>query len=484
MTSRSLLFVLLLLGAGSVRADAPPPSAEVRSKPSDYAMGLTLDVQPDLAVQTFLLPREVYRGARADLSDLAVFNREGEPLAWALRKVPRAKELHRTTRNVPLFPLRGPSDLPASGMALHLERSSDGAVVGVRMKGAGDEPKDDKLLAYVLHTGAPDHDITALRFELGEASGSALSHVRIEASDDLSHWRLLRADQAIGRLEHAGHQISLTRLAEIRTRAPFLRISWSGELPFAITKVDVEHEELSAEPELETPLITLGPVPLVDGSYRLDLGGSFPLRSLTPHFAGKDVLFAATLSVGDEWPPARQVFGGQLYQLSHEGADLRSDAIALVEARVSAREQNIEARVSAREQNVELRARYLRLKPLAEASAPREPVRFAVAYAPEQLLFVPRGQGPYLLAYGSHHLHPAPFDAERLTAFLSSEQRARLPLASAHGLSVRTLGGEAARTAPKAPLPMRTWLLWAVLVAGAALLIGLSLRLLRKTGGA
>ena len=40
-------------------------------------------------------------------------------------------------------------------------------------------------------------------------------------------------------------------------------------------------------------------------------------------------------------------------------------------------------------------------------------------------------------------------------------------------------GGDAALHAPPPPLPWRRWLLWAMLVGGAALIAGLSLSLLR-----
>jgi hypothetical protein len=68
-----------------------------------------------------------------------------------------------------------------------------------------------------------------------------------------------------------------------------------------------------------------------------------------------------------------------------------------------------------------------------------------------------------------------------LIAFLTPEQRAALPLESARATKQRTLSGEAARSQPQSPLPVRTVLLWSVLVAGAATLIFLALALLRKS---
>ncbi|HET7923946.1 MAG TPA: DUF3999 family protein, partial [Rhodanobacteraceae bacterium] len=40
-------------------------------------------------------------------------------------------------------------------------------------------------------------------------------------------------------------------------------------------------------------------------------------------------------------------------------------------------------------------------------------------------------------------------------------------------------GGEAALKAPPRPVPWRHWLLWAILVGGAALIVALAISLLR-----
>jgi Protein of unknown function (DUF3999) len=452
------LLLSLLLPALSAHAEEPAP----RPKPMDYAQGVALTPEPGLAVQTLLVPLAVYRAARADLSDLSVFDGEGRPVPWALRTVTKLSERKRHEDVLPFFPIYGQRSARASLLALEVERSADGAVIAVRTPQAAQEAASQQLLAYIVHTGAPAEDLTALRFELSAASTSFLLPIQVEGSDNLSDWRVLAQGEAIGRLVHAGQLVERTRVPLAATRAAFLRITWAGELPVAVSKILAEHEQLSATSPLAPRELALGPITLKDGAYRVDLGGTLALESITPHLPSDDVLLTATLLLGEGGDAAlRQVFTGQIYRLSHAAAALDSGPIALSAAR----------------------ARVLSLRIDSRSEPPKEPLTFSVAYAPDQLLFVPHGTGEHLLAFGSHRAEPAPFAAAPLLAFLSPEQRARLPLESARVGALRTLAGEAARKPPKAPFPMRTALLWSVLVAGAATLILLALRLLKRTQG-
>jgi hypothetical protein len=432
----------------------------------DYASGIALTPEPGLAVQTLLLPLAVYRAARADLSDLSVFDGEGRPVPWALRTVTKLSERKRHEQALPFFPLYGPRSARASALALEVERSADGTVIAVRTPQAEKDAPNEQLLAYIVHTGALAEDLMALRFELSATSASFVLPLQVEGSDNLSDWRVLAQGEAIGRLLHAGQEVERTRVPLAATccpRAAFLRVTWAGELPATVSKIWAEYEQLSATNPLAPRELSVGPIALEGGAYRVDLGGTLALASVTPHLPRDDVLLKATLLLGDgSDAPLRQVFAGQIYRLSQAASALESGAIALSATR----------------------ARVLSLRIDSRSEPPEEPLTFSVAYAPDQLLFVPHGSGEHLLAFGSHRAEPAPFAADPLLSFLSPEQRARLPLESAHVGAVRTLAGEAARKAPEAPFPMRTALLWSVLVAGAATLILLALRLLKKTQGA
>jgi hypothetical protein len=456
--SLALVFALVVSPAS---ADAPTPD---KVKPTDFAAGIALTPKPELAVQTVLLPLEVYRGARADFSDLSVFDAEGHAVPWAIRTVAKLSEVQRREQDVAFFPIYGAKSTQASALALRVERSAEGAVIAVHTPETSAAAQGEKLLAYIVHTGTPSADLIALRFELEPGDTSFVLPVQVEGSDNLSDWQVLSRGEAIGCLAHAGQAVLRQRIGIAPTRAAFLRITWSGELPLRVERMFAEQESVLARSQLAPRHVAVGPLPFKDGSYRLDLGATLALESVSPTLPAGDVLLKAALFIGEDGVQGAQpVFDGQIYRLSHASTALSSAPIALSSQRARVLELRIDTRAS---------------------EPPTQPLQFDVAYAPDQLLFVAHGSAPHLLAFGSYRAQPAPFTAERLIAFLSPEQRASLPLESAQLGSLKTLGGEAARKAPKAPVATRTLLLWAVLVLGAGTLVALALRLLKKTSGA
>ena len=106
-----------------------------------------------------------------------------------------------------------------------------------------------------------------------------------------------------------------------------------------------------------------------------------------------------------------------------------------------------------------------------------------LAYTPDRFVFLAQGAGPFRLVAGSattHH-NDAPVDVALRQLRSSAGNEWMPPLA---GLGARTeLRGAQALTATPAARPdtWKTWLLWGVLVAAAAVVGGLALSLLRKS---
>ena len=95
--------------------------------------------------------------------------------------------------------------------------------------------------------------------------------------------------------------------------------------------------------------------------------------------------------------------------------------------------------------------------------------------------FVARGGSPYTVAFGSAVAGLAERPAALLLRDIGSEQDQGLVVA-ARASPVFTLGGEERRKAPPPPFPWKTWLLWAVLISGVALLALMVRKLWRQLG--
>jgi hypothetical protein len=122
-------------------------------------------------------------------------------------------------------------------------------------------------------------------------------------------------------------------------------------------------------------------------------------------------------------------------------------------------------------------ARYyqLRVEPMGGGLGAGAP-ELVTYHSPDQLLFLRRGEGPFTLAYGRYRVQHARFEADDLLS-LSPDQ----PTPTAEGTlgEVKTLGGKDRLAEPKAPPPYKTYAVWAVLIAGVALLGTIALRLAR-----
>jgi hypothetical protein len=451
----SLWFAL----APIARADEPPRAAQARET-SDFAQGLRLAIQPQLSVQTLLLPLAVYRGMRPTHDDLAVFNAAGEPVPFALRTLHAHTHQREEEVSLPVFPIYEPvgQGAPAGSLRLRVERKADGTILDIAAPDAPRGPANAGLVAYIFDASKLEQPASRLKLALALGVDSATTEVQVEASDDLAAWSSVAASAVIGQLRHAGQSIARSEVEISPTRARFLRLRWQGSAPPQLhgALAVIEREAAGSAPAFAR--VTLDAARAQEHVYRLDLGGIVPLLRVAPRLPA-NTLIAGELGLSSvagqtTVPP----FTGQLYRLQHENTELLSPAV------------EAEGR----------RARYLTLRVDPRTDALPAALPFEVDYAPEQLLFVTRGPGAHVLAFGSYKQTAPAFDAEQLLDFLPEAARAALPLESARVDGAVKLGGAAARNAPPPARSYRMHVLWAVLIAGAGTLLVLALRMLRR----
>ena len=103
----SALVVCLL-----ARSACAQPSAEQALGLSDFAYSVPLTGEPGRAVQTVLVPLEVYLNVlRKDLGDVRVFSESGQEVPHAVRKLSEHSERELPPQTLPLFPLREADNL-------------------------------------------------------------------------------------------------------------------------------------------------------------------------------------------------------------------------------------------------------------------------------------------------------------------------------------------------------------------------------------
>jgi hypothetical protein len=480
----ALLAALAALAMSAAAANATPPAsgdADQPLRPDDFAAGFALELPAgdSAPIAALLLPPQVYRRVRdARLADVRVFNAAGEEVPHAIRKLapvqPHAGEQQPLLR----FPLPMSDDArDRDRLDLRIERSADGRVLAIHSQSAAKPQTAEpplRIAGYLLDSGASERDdrrpIVALRVKLAAPPSGMVLPLELEASDDLISFSPLASEGALVHLDYAGQRVDRDRIELSPTRARFLRMRCGGACPSEVLEVIAERAPAVRAPELERISVVGRAVAGERGVYRFDLGGPLPVEQLELELPADNTVIAAELRAGNA---ARSDNAGKqasaqlapllharFYRVSAQGRTLHGPRLEIAPRRDRYYELRVENRGGGLGQGVP---------------------RLHTFHVPEQLLFARRGAAPFTLAYGSVRAAPSDFSADELLALLPAAPGGKTklePTRAALG-AARTLGGDAALRPPPAPLPVKTYVLWAVLIAGVALLATLAIRLVR-----
>jgi len=243
-------------------------------------------------------------------------------------------------------------------------------------------------------------------------------------------------------------------------KAKYLRLSWPGSQPGLVVR------KLSAEFSTETNQVArswIEAVPATStgkpGEFGFDLGANVTVDRLRIELPQPNTVVAVSVaSRTDPQGEWRQVTGVMLYRLTRDkGGEITSPDIEIKP----------------------LTHRYwlLRVDQRGGGLGSGAP-RLSAAYARQQLVFVPRGPGPYQLAVGSASVKPGAFPIASLVPGYKEDSLAGIP--EVRTGDTRILGGEA-RLREQKPLPWRRIALWGALVAAVAALGAMAGSLLRRT---
>lgn len=457
----------------SMPSAAAEPAREPRLE--DFAEAIRLAPRAARAVHTALIPIEVHRGVtRSDLGDLRVFDAGGRLVPHAIRTLDAPEDRASSEVDLRFFPIEAPAKTTGDLGALTLQvvRDERGTVVDVRARalaeGASSPAHDGsapseaaRIGACILDTEGLERPLESLRIELGPSEGDYMIPVSVETSDDLTRFTSLEAPQSLVRLTYAGEQIAQDRIELPAVEARYVVLRWkTGSLPAPIVRVkgELQTERASAERVVHR----IPGRPHADDPQRIDfdLGGFVPVDRVRVVLAEDNALVAAELLAGPDAGGALDpVARATVYRVATGGQTLESPAIPI--ARRADRHWAVRAQAKGGGFGAAL-------------------PELEIAYYPQQLIFLARGEAPFELAFGRYDAEPATFAFEELLGFLPEAERSSLPRSDVDASPPRILAGEGARTPPPPPLPIRRYVLWAVLVLGVAGLGLAAWRLVRE----
>ena len=459
--------------AGLAFAQATPPSAR------EFAFEWPLQVRGDSAAWQFALTPEVHAALTdPDLRDFQVFNAAGQPVPVA-RLDAGAGLLAPGVVSVVLPSYRVPRDAAApAGTAddLRMRFEIDGQ--GRLRALAVTPPAGAPVAAATAAPAAPaafdvlvDADVgrragtapaTLYRLDLQWASPQDLNtRVTIDGSDDLATWQPVLPVAALLRLRQGGPALERRRIDLPATTWRFLRLRvLEGDaLPASLAVQGLRGRAGQGDaPErpLKAALDGDEPNAFQTGGhfYTYTLPASLPVAAVDVQLADDNSTAGMIVDArqGEAWVPVAQPLA---FRLRQGTLALQNEAFVL-EAPVTARQWRLRS-------------------PMKLATPPV----LVVHVRPHRYVFLAQGAGPYVLAAGSR-------TARRVDLPVSEALR---PLQARLGADwmppVATLGarreaaGSAAYAEPRTPVDWRGWLLWALLVGGAVVVLTFAVNLLR-----
>ncbi|GHT96023.1 hypothetical protein AGMMS49545_20060 [Betaproteobacteria bacterium] len=471
------LLCAALFASTAAQADAP----------SDYRSGALLRTEGEATWYRLNVPMSVYwAAAHADLRDLRVFNAAGEALPYALTSTEERRTATYREASARFFPLYGSnSDTAAQeGLSVRIRRDANGVLVEVRSDdGTPAAESDAPLRGWLLDVSALDFPLERLRLDWKNGA-EGFQRFRIEASDDLEHWQHWGEGQ-IARLNFDGERIERNEIRLPKSKTRYLRLTWlTPEVAATLNAATLFGVQSGYQP---APLLWSEPIEGSKGNnagefiWKLPL--TLPLERL--HVAVSEPNTLAPVIVSGAWRtakpeaeahlgikkrprPAQDIWQtlarGLLYRLPVQGGEDVQEEIDLSGAAVNQLRLQVDSRGGGLWQKA------------------GQPPQLRVAIYGHQLIFLARGEPPYRLAFGRPDAQSAALPLNTLVPAYDSRQPEKVKFGNAD-LADATAPVTPAKNAlatPEEPAPQgKAYALWATLLAGVALLLGMAVSLLR-----
>jgi hypothetical protein len=434
--------------------------------PNDYAYVFPIETQAsaDASAWRVELTPDVYRYVQdADLRDVEIFNADGKPVPMAriaIEPVATSRE-ERTPLDVLAPEVRDGASKP-DDLRVHIDRDADGRVRTVAVGEGNDATAPMRV--WLVDASKVDRAIESLTLTWREPANGIVARFAVDASDDLEHWRDCATGTVLA-LEQGGAKLERRDLALGGVKAKYLRLR---RLDDGVAIVGLAVEARSVERGRAAPSrVWIDAAP-----------ASSPADTPAPKGARYDYALVAPLPVETARVELRNDNALAEIELLGRASDTTTaawqDVARLTAFRLRQGDEPL------RNGDIDLTAaRRLRDFRIESATTIAEAPKLSLAYRPDAFVFLTEGSGPFVLAAGSASARRPNYPVEPALASLRTTlgKDWQPPLASLGASNASA--GDVALHAPPPPLPWRRWLLWGVLVAGAALIAAFSLSLLR-----
>ena len=437
-------------------------AAQVEQHADDYARQWPLTLQSqDAGAYRVVLDREVYRSATLpSLRDIDVRNAAGAAVPAAVFSPAQPLAQASMQRAIPWFPLPRDQAGPGRDITLISERDADGTLRRVEARvGESDNAGTQPLAnAWLIDASQIHSRIVALHLAWPASAAALEVAYQVEGSDNLRDWRILQARAQLLDLTRDGQRLQQRRVP-LDGQAKYLRLS-----PL---QVDAVLPLAGVSAELATPAVeqawqweALRGRKMVENGrtfYTFTLDGRFPISRadvvLDANAAGEWTLESRDV---DDRPWQQRAGPWVAFQV---GAGDRGDRSA----------EQVLGDIA--------RDRQWRLSSRAPING--VPV-LRLGYQPEVMVFLAQEPPPFSLVAGSARASRAEAPLPQLVDAIRTRRGGDWQPATATLGSPAELAGDQALQPAPAQRDWKSWLLWVLLVLGAAVVAGFATSLLRQ----
>jgi len=424
----------------------------------DFAYHYTINTPGAGAIYQLPLPEAVYaKVVQPDLSDIAVFNANLETVPYAFRRAIQPEPVTPAAVTLPVFPISSTQPQLPRSLTLKLLSDFHGTVIELQQQN-GNPP--ERVTDYLVDTSKLKHAIKTLEIDWQKGKESFITRVRVETSDDLSHWQELVSDAALAHLTYAGNILTRNTIEIPRKQGKYLKIHWpAGSDGTSIQSVRAQFFASDGAPTWQHNIY---PGKRADSAqspgFDYEIPAYLPIRQVRVNLEQTNSLLqGAIYSRSAENQPWRLQNRGLYYRLQFPATKLDSPAIRI--PLTTDRFWRIE---------------YDRDRSSLGADIPA----LEFGWQPDQLVFLARGEAPFTLAYGSARVKTRQAPVSRLLDNIKQAINT-LPVVQA-SLGAHSQGNSDVLLPQPPPLPWRHWLLWASLIVAVLVLAHLAWRLHRQ----
>jgi hypothetical protein len=435
------------------------PMLAVAQVRGDYAKQWSIALpDADAGAYRVELDANVYRAITSPaLRDVDVVDARGKPVAADVFGPDAPLASPPRFASVPWFVVRAPRGEDDGGLALIARRDPTGRILSVeaQVTNGNDAPAPR---AFLLDLSRWTAGVEALVFDF-PMGADVQAAFRVETSDDLQVWRTLHPRLQLLDLQQAGSRLSKNDIP-LGMPAKYVRLVPLGDEAFAFDDVRARIATAASERTWAWETVQ-GREGRDHGrvAYEFESPGRFPVERA-------DVIASGNAAV--EW---------RLECRDDDDAPWTWRAGPWVAFRVSARD-GATTSAPASIGGAPVRDRLWRM--VAESGTPASPPALKLGYRSEVVVFLAQGTPPYSLVAGSARATrgdaPLPSLVDAMRASKGEDWQ---PMSATLGEATE-LEGTAALERRTTPEDWKHWLLWLLLVAGAALVAGFAITLLRK----